>query len=675
MNDEPSGTFINPYTFVPLPPEPPQRGRPNGHLGSPELLSGILQLTITARSPLLIRGFPALGEASGQQGQRSKLPKRPDGTPFLPGSAQKGAFRSMHETLTGSCLRVLNSDFVPVYRDSAQQEEIRRLCPAVVERHDSADVPPEVRLCEPGDTRTNYVPQERLEELNNETPLTAGSRLAVHDADQQAPPRVTPATADTEKPWVLFLTDAKGRDTRHPYRAQIRRLGGRVVTVSHEAWRRYLEAVEKADDGRTANVDQRETGAVTEPVTFNHTPKGGPPRQFRLGHRYLASKQLAPGQPVWVRLGSDENEADKLQLSMLWRHHAHTDTAGQRAGEFAPCQHATNLCPSCQVFGSAQDHEDGKDANGARQHSYRGHVRFGDAHAVGTVTPKSVTLPPLGTPNPGSGQFYLVTRSDHHGNAAKDQPLREWGSAADRPEARRLRGRKHYWHTPTGTNELPERAQCREHHLENMVSRGEAFPTGTQFTATVTFTDLSQAQLGGLLAALNPGLLLDDPEHLHVHLGGGRPLGYGSCQIHIDEDESRVWPSGARYGGEGEVRALGQVSDPLAAFRESVPHRVRQTWCHIAKALNSNSNRKEHDKVAYPPAASWDQRGQPGFDKVSAFWKQSSGAEVKSNDGKRRGYPLTPLPDIANPDQSLPIVERAEEQELDKQHPPEKRRR
>lgn len=667
-------TFINPYTFVPLPPHPPTRERPRGHLGDPDLLSGTLRITLTATAPLLIRGFPT----GASDDECSRLPARPDGSRIIPGSALKGALRSLHETLTGSCLRVFDNDFVPVYRDTVSGGGLDSLRPAVVEQHESEDDTPVLRLCSREDSQPNQthrVGHEQLEKLNDEAPLTAGDLLAVHTTDDKGRPAHVARAAETDTPenrWVLFLSDAGAREQQHPYHAHIRRLDEqkRTTTVSEQAWKNFRSALERTDDQRTAKVGARDTEQTTTPVEFTHQPKNGPKRTVRLGHRHLASKRLSPGQPVWVKMNEAETEVVELRLSMLWRHVADTANAGQRAEGFGPCQDGSALCPSCQVFGSAEDgatssgEPNETDQEKARQHSYRGHVRFGDAHVEGAVTPMRVTLPPLGTPNPGSGQFYLVADQTHRGNAATDPPLREWGSIADAGSPRDIRGRKYYWQTPSDSGELPARAQARAHHSEEMVAQAEAFPAGTRFTAILAFTDLSRAQLGGLLSTLQPAALLGKNE-LHQHIGGGRPLGYGSCQISVDADRSQVWTSGARYGADGETVDLAEVSGLLNDFRQSLPPRMRETWELLATALDPNS--VDPAKISYPPGAGWDQRDSQSFDTGFEFWKRTSGAELKAQDGKRAGYPLTPLPDLAEADQTLSIEEKATSKPLSNQ--------
>src|SRR5258708_30438778 len=72
--------------------------------------AGVLDVTVTARTPLLIGGIGAEGaEVRG-------LPRRQDGTVMIPGSGLMGAVRSLHEALTGSCLRVVHIALRPVRR-------------------------------------------------------------------------------------------------------------------------------------------------------------------------------------------------------------------------------------------------------------------------------------------------------------------------------------------------------------------------------------------------------------------------------------------------------------------------------------------------------------------------------------------------------------------------------
>lgn len=590
--------FVNPYTFVPLPKGRPQREAPHGHLGNAKRLSGTLTVSIETVTPLLIRGF---GSDTSPQ-----LPTRPDGTPFIPGSSLKGAIRSLHETMTGSCLRVFDDEFVPRYRDPVEWSKDRVL--AVVTVPPQGDEPPQVRLCK-------AKPKERLSakqlhEIYQRRRLLSGSRFTRKNG--QFEPK-------NDGEWVLFLSNRReDDDAYHGHLRMLRnaKAGDQGKLVPQPVWDRFRKLVEDTDDDRTGLREA--CGKPVIDVTVPRPKKDGAGEDFMTGHRFIASAVLLPNQPVWVEL-NDQDEITDLGLAMAWRHHGATP-AGERVREFGPCTSDSELCPSCRLFGSADlsgKPDDPELADLAMQRSYRGHVRFGDALADAPVEPESHTLPPLGVPRPGSGQFYLHN-DGFEGKAArgKQQPLREWGSRADR-KPRELRGRKYYWHT----SEFNGRQKARPHQKDSeMVSEAVAFPGGSKFTATITFTDIDHAQLGGLLAALLPGRALGEDKALQ-HIGGGRPLGFGSSRITLVE--GKMWANGSRYGCDSAEQTFA-VDALLTSFRDSQPERLRGTiWPQISEVLRQDS--VDPEKVWYPPGALWKQRESEKFDTGFEFWKQTSG--------------------------------------------------
>ncbi len=134
-------TFVNPYTFVPNVALPARRS-PAGHAALGEgRFSGVLNVTVMARTPLLIGGFSTEGA------DVKDLPRRRDGTVMIPGSGLMGAVRSLHEALTGSCLRIVDTGRVPVHRHPVNTSQTRDLVLAVVDEVDGDGRARSVRLC------------------------------------------------------------------------------------------------------------------------------------------------------------------------------------------------------------------------------------------------------------------------------------------------------------------------------------------------------------------------------------------------------------------------------------------------------------------------------------------------------------------------------------------------
>lgn len=647
--------FVNPYTFVPFPEAAPSRGRPHGHCGTPggELVSGTLSVLVTAVSPLLIRGFDTDAEPAA--------PTRPTTggrEHILPGSALHGAVRSLHETLTGSCLRAVDENYVPSYRQGANVDETARLRLAVVTHAGvgKPQGPPMVRLCEPGDPVRHRLTHTVLERIHATHGLRSGDRLRVTLDDGNAVDAVPADDGD----WVVFISDGAARAKKHPYRAPVRRLTNDDILLPDAVWSDFLQVVDEADDLRTARLRQIPESERFTTVTYRYAPAGQPARDIVVGERSLARRTACVGQPLWL-LMSESGAVEQVRLSMIWRQLG-SGAVGDRIPPgfradgaldkkaFHACWDPENLCPSCRLFGSADTR--GVDTTRAQQRSYQGHVRFGDAVAVAAKT-LPVRLPPMGAPHPGAGQFYL--NSTAVAGDAGEPPLRQWGSAADRGERRHLRGRKFYWHTSVPNGLVPRRGKARPHHAGNaMAADAVAFKIGSTFTARIVFSDLDRVQLGGLIAALCPNVALGDGSST-VHIGGGKPLGYGSCTVTLDPVSSVFGPAVDRYRGIApapldEVAQRELVADFVAA------HRDQRVWPLLAKVLRRDA--VDPDLVWYPPGSG--PRGTKPFDEGYEFWKQTAGAEMAKKDGTRRGYPLSPLPDLGDADQRLPIVPEAQ---------------
>jgi hypothetical protein len=466
------------------------------------------------------------------------------------------------------------------------------------------------------------------------------------------------------------------------------------------AWQRYLDAVDGADDMRRARQEGREHGEKPEfvPVLFpaRRTKNLGREPEF-VGRRFAARRRLFEGQVVWIRQGKAGGKAkepgcglvavEEIALSQVWRHAGGGHTAAERVPKVLhPCYSDRELCPTCRVFGSADTSGSGSAA--AQQRSYRGHLRFsdalpvdrGDASGSGVGEPVVFALPPLSAPRLGAGQFYL----NHLRGKKKPEPqpqadpLREWGSAVDEQSLRDLRGRKQYWLTGRpdrrpyfrATAERPEvfhELYARDGGGENrMLTRAEAIAPPARFCFTVHYENLDAAELGGVLAALAPQYALspagteatreDDSrgDCIGFALGGGRPLGFGTCTSRITA--LRVESARGRYAGlEDTAAAALEPQAAVDAFAACVPDPVRATWLALRHALTLD--RAAPHLVWYPPAGPLPDQGPlpaqhllPSFE----FWKQSRGfrGELKPKEPETY-HPLTSLPLVTDRPEQL----------------------
>jgi CRISPR-associated protein (TIGR03986 family) len=398
------------------------------------------------------------------------------------------------------------------------------------------------------------------------------------------------------------------------------------------------------------------------PVKF-----GGQP----IGYRRVVTGWLWEGDVIWVRTRTDGASvtAEELSLAALWRHlgwdarqSPDLGPQGWSAGSRVPsallgCSDPEDLCPTCRVFGSV-DAQARKGDDRARQRAYAGHVRFGDACSERPVELEEIQRAPLGAPRPGAGQFYL-DYADSRPAGRERKPTREWGSDPDTERRRPLRGRKFYWHADPAGQALP-RHKARDHQKSRgdgaeseLVSRRQLAPAGTVLRQRITFDNLSRVELGSLLAAFESHRVLapSAPEAgpVLLHLGGGKPLGLGSCTATVGD--LQVWTAASRYGA-----APAETPDAGAYVREfadACPAEIREAvWPSLTAVLARGTVNPA--QVWYPPGEYWpDQEDQKAFDEPFAFFTASSGMHIEAS-GKQR--PLVRLPDPADRDQSLPIV-------------------
>lgn len=681
--------FVNPYTFVPH-VAVPERKPPAGHaLMAGGRFSGLLKVTVTAKTPLLIGGFTR-DEADGSKS--GDLPRRrdPAGRVMIPGSGLMGAVRSVHEALTGGCMRVLDLNRVPVHRHPANMDETENLHLAVVTRVDSGKAT-QIALCD----RWHWVPAGLLPG-GEDDPVCSGDQLeyttvsgkpgdfpgkavtgpatrrVVHSLSDTHPDGILPGSLVRKRKMgpvaadckVVLVTDTNARNTQRPLYFVVGNIGpdSRRKGVEGDAQERYLRTVEGADDLRPEALKKAGVKSGAEPAWGSVPPEYAdvwwPPRPEDddrdgpgtrggdqpelVGQRLRARTYLHVGQPVWVAVSGDK--VTEIRLSLLWRYEGH-DTVGVRVGEAKGCTDPRNLCWSCRIFGAADT--EGRDKDDlAVQNSYRGHVRIDDLLAEGHVEPITWDLAPLASPKPGAGQFYLDNKNRPGLADQNTRPAAAWGSVADDgKEPRSIRGRKFYWRTdtqPDPASDTPQRGKKRPHQSAALSSKVSLIPAGTVFTGRIAFDNLDAEDYGSLLAALDPRRLgaagEDGWGETVISVGGGKPFGFGCVEIGIEA--VRVQGAFERYLGEQPEQPVPSPDGAVRAFVTSVKPTARANWQALRHALTFGFVADED--VWYPPGSG--ERGSADYDKSFEFFTLTQGLRFGEGTPDR---PLVSLPDVA----------------------------
>jgi len=214
------------------------------------------------------------------------------------------------------------------------------------------------------------------------------------------------------------------------------------------------------------------------------------------------------------------------------------------------------LCRTCRIFGFALD-----------QACWQGRVRFADGRIengrFGPYVPPDVAyLVKLRTPKPHHEDFYF------------DGDL--------------MAGRKVYLH----------QANAQDIKVEN--AKVWIAPTGSRFRFECRFENLIGSELGLLLFALDlkrPG----KPDNLRHHYGYGRPAGFGTVRIEVDDKDCTI-ARGGRYDSYD------------SALRETEAN--RETY---RKAFFGNRSRSDADWEAFEKWLSYPQPGEIRYPEKGEF--------------------------------------------------------
>ena len=245
-----------------------------------------------------------------------------------------------------------------------------------------------------------------------------------------------------------------------------------------------------------------------------------------------------------------------------------------------PATDFSHFSPADRVFGWVN-----KKANPATpgRNAYKGQLRIASitcGAADGGREPAVATLAILASPKPQQSRFY----------GARDL----WGLPIDHNTPKNavgyghtnvqgLRGRKVYLHQPNwsqGAN-ASWRSNIRDKQNRSIT---DWVKPGTKFTAKIQVTNLNKAELGALLWLLDLG---QDGNHF-LKIGGGKPLGFGSVKVTVNNLDLR---DGAALradfkmlnGKATEGKRLADSTDAIDCFRRE----LTELYCNnIAKTFD-----------------------------------------------------------------------------------------
>lgn len=494
--------FVNPYNFVYT--DLKKNSRPDSDIGQKQekTLTGHLTCRIICRTPLAI---PDVSRKIPEDKKEVKDGKdhyyypffTTDGTqPVIPGSSIRGVVRNVYETLTDSCFGTMQKDTKITARSS------KAFKPGLLIKREG--------------TWELYQAKRRLVVIDRnfyDSQHLAGTHVQLHGKKELGRYK----TGDSVR-FDMVLENGKIKGYKKRTRSgdyypigdyvNINPKGKKsgYMCIGQNIKKRHFQSIFEKGKRVCGITDDDLTGLKTvlqmyQNKSINKNYKQGAHDGYKSYYEYAEKLGVIP---VYYR---KNGYLLYMSFAALGRK-AFKETLNAKAGEKAheKCDSRTNLCPACALFGTIEGEKAGSK------------IRFTDAECIHyTRLDEKVTFAELGTPRMSYLPFYLREKNE--------RKRADYSEGYDSNELE-IRGRKFYWHHMPVQKEFVEKTDRN--------ATFEVLDAGTKFTFKIYFDGISERQLKLLAAAVH--LNENDEEGVQCHkIGHGKPLGYGSVKIVIDE--------------------------------------------------------------------------------------------------------------------------------------------
>lgn len=581
--------FINPYNFIPF----NSQRKSKEYKPSKELHTGVIEYTIKTQTPLIIpdtrnsktfkkndndmslEGFKEHKSYDFYSYPSSDCPdseslKQGPLNPVLPGSELRGMIRSIYETLTGSCMGVLNEDTHPVKRTG----EIFK--PALIHRirNNGSE---RFELIKAESYRINigesegenyqegqelYFPEPIITDVYIKKSRSQGNRtysyakkgtvcyedecsmggencykIAVRGSSykylvkKDKVEKIKPldnentiyfnlpnpvigryCTSSSEDMVTGFLIKGGWGGTINKRRCHVFIQSGRILKEGFgQSDRDLLDRVLESYKKQAKKEDSEQSSKYyyeQYETNLNRFYNGEEGTSDYFPIYYSKVNVQGQQQPIWY-----------FAPAAITKEAAHY-TVGKRAQSWVPCNQKTDLCPACSLFGMVGP----KAGNNVNARASK--IRVADAYLdPETKQPdplyeKITTLQTLSSPKLSNSEFYL-NKIDNADFWTYDYYIKDGIVKFFDENATLLRGRKYYWHQPA------MKIKCVQPSNINITVR--PLQSKVTFVGKLYFDNITDKQLKQLIWILNGG---EDNKYSYK-LGGAKPLGYGSVKLSV----------------------------------------------------------------------------------------------------------------------------------------------
>lgn len=502
--------FVNPYNFVSLEGICDKQNRKN----IKGKLTGKILCTLKTLTPIFIP------EDKKDMPDMSDVPDvncffhYPDtNTPVIPGSEIRGMIRSVFEAAFNGCLSQIND--APFHRRSMEAKK-----PGLLYKSGNEW---KLEECERVMLNTKYfsestsIYKKHGKYIDRES-ISTGQSIYIKKSSQRYQARNEKA-----RNYTPYVVKEYSFTNSTEYERGIIYLGGEFNNKHHESVFLPIEK-NKAKSLNSQTIKTfRDVLSLYIKNSESKQNKGPYVDCQKLLDKITKSNELTTRKlklPVYYSL--DEKNNISYLAPAIFSQEVFQNTVInilQEHGNYQPCNCKEELCPACHLFGFVKE----KDMAASR-------IRFSDALPQDEISfSKSIKLPALGQPNPGAVEFYTNRPNSlgERGYWTYDYKIVGKKRVVLKASDIVIRGRKFYWH------HLPDSSYL----LKNKESKGEMEITiqpvdkNNFFEFTVYFEGITEKELNQLCNTLDINTLKD-----HAHkIGRGKPLGFGSVQIEIND--------------------------------------------------------------------------------------------------------------------------------------------
>lgn len=621
--------FTNPYNFIPL---EAQCNKSRYVLGQEECLTGYFECTMELLTPLFIpntsspqalcdpkeiekgccgyefNSYENLLNTKERDGRGHTLPPK---DPVISGSEIRGSIRSVYEAAFGGCMSSIAAD-IKLGRRSPLNKK-----PGILRKKKDGSGGYEIVPCkramlfvERNNSQTCKGNSKKMGCLMPEKTyqsLREGQKIWIKLADEGYPKKIANGVRKLDTRVVTSYRIAKKNEIcPEGYYPGWLHKGEPFGTKKHHESVFYYGENQKAGKSDIKEVGKEEVDFLK--IVLEQY-QGSKEKSEKEENRYPEFK--TDGDRMLVYYCADKGVLSYLSPACIGRE-VYKKTLRmilEKNGGFEPCGSREKLCPACKVFGMVSGKTGEHDAVGSRVRFTDAVLKHGFYGDVRSNYCNETVLPESGEPRPGAAEFYTISPYENEDAGDKGWETKgywtyDYMCVKVKQGTRRemlsdslpmIRGRKYYWHSQNwkqyeGHNNLDYRMKQRIRPIKK-----SDMETGDRlFCFRVYFDRLNQKELESLRWSLD----FADSACAHK-LGRGKPLGFGSVKIHIEDLKLQHMDRET-----GEIKLLSTDFKPLGIDIDEGKEAIK-TLKLMANYENIPVN------ISYPEAD--DNRGKESF--------------------------------------------------------------